>query len=619
MKRIFAILFAALLICTGCTAQTPSGAASLEESSVSSVSSVSSSAPEVFDQPPENREELPFEQMKYVQPDLDETIAQYENFARRVRNAKSSGEVMAVWKEEAQLCKDYYNMYTLSNVLFSLDTTNEENAANYQYMQDFIAKLKPAAVSLTRSILQSPYRSQIGDIVGAHVLAAMEIDTKNYSEEQLELELQENQMTTQYTQLLSQATVYETQEHTFTTSDMYYYIYAGSREDRQFAARLLEDYYRDLNQQCGEIYTQLVALRTQRAEISGFDNYLDYYYFNRSYRGYGREEIENFRAWVKEYIVPVYRQLKNDASARLGHPLNLFEYTAPLPEQTRVSYLESITSASKLVDIAVGILQDLSPETREMIDYMTRNNLYDLTSSPNKATGAFTTYFYGWQEPYVLSNNDDAGTYIHEMGHALNFFRTGDLMVLEQDLQGSDISEIHSQTLELLASPWLDRIYTDAGAAEKSNVFEMFITILSATMVDEFQHKVYENPDMSTEQLNALYAQLELEYFGEIDNLGLSYLDNGLDWVDIHHLFESPMYYIEYALTAVVALDFWQDSKENWDDAFRSYIQFIDIPNDVNLSDSLTLAGLDNLFEKSTIEALSQNLSSYFSGNSFTE
>lgn len=84
---------------------------------------------------------------------------------------------------------------------------------------------------------------------------------------------------------------------------------------------------------------------------------------------------------------------------------------------------------------------------------MTRNNLYDLTSAPNKSPGAFTTYFYGWQEPYVLSNYDDAGTYIHEMGHALNFFRTGDLMVLEQDLQGSDISEIHSQTLGTAGQP----------------------------------------------------------------------------------------------------------------------------------------------------------------------
>ena len=613
MKRIFAIFLAMLLICTGCTAQTPSDLSSLAESSA-----VSSHA-ETLDQLPANRTEIPFDQMKYMEPDLDATIAQYEDFARRVQKAESADEVMSVWKEEAQLCKDYYNMYTLSNVLFSLDTSDEENAANYQYMQDFLAKLKPASVSLTRAILQSPYRSQISDIVGSHVLAAMEIDTQNYSEEQLELELEENQLTTQYTQLLSQAAVYETEEHVFTTSDMYYYIYAGGQEDRHLASGLLEEYYRDLNQQCGEIYTQLVALRTKKAQAAGFENYLDYYYFNRSYRGYGREEIENFRSWVKKYIVPVYQQLKDDAAARLGHPLNLFEYTSPLPEQARVTYLESITSASKLVEIVVGILQDISPETREMIDYMTRNNLYDLTSAPNKSPGAFTTYFYGWQEPYVLSNYDDAGTYIHEMGHALNFFRTGDLMVLEQDLQGSDISEIHSQTLELLASPWLDRIYTDAKAAEKSNVFEMFITILSATMIDEFQHKVYENPQMTTEQLNALYAQLELEYFGEIDNLGLSYLDRGLDWVDIHHLFESPMYYVEYALTGVVALDFWQDSKENWDDAFHAYIQFVDIPNDVNLTDSLALAGLDSLFEKNTIETLAQNLASYFSDSTFTE
>ncbi|MDD3192382.1 MAG: hypothetical protein PHE47_00770 [Oscillospiraceae bacterium] len=606
MKRIFSIFLAGLLIFTGCSARPAT------EDSTPVQPSFDSSSSAVFDQPPANRTEIPFEQMEYVQPDLDATVTQYEDFARRVQQAGSAEDVMSVWKEEAQLCKDYYNMYTLSNILFSLDTSDEENAANYQYMQDFLAKLKPAAVSLTRSILQSPYRSQIGDIVGSQVLDAMEIDTKNYSEEQLELELQENQLTTQYTQLLSQAVVYETDNHTFTTSDMYYYLYSGSEDDQKVAATLLEKYYQDLNRQCGDIYTQLVALRTQKAKVAGFEDYLDYYYYNRSYRGYGRQEIEAFRARVKEYIVPVYQQLKADAAERLGHPLNLFEYTSPLPEQSNVSYLESITSATKLVEIVVGILQDISPETRDMIDYMTRNNLYDLTSSPNKSSGAFTTYFYGWQEPFVLSNYDDAGTYIHEMGHALNFFRTGEFMVLEQDLQGSDISEIHSQALELLASPWLDRIYTDPEAAEKSNAFEMFTTILSATMVDEFQHEIYENPDMTTDERNALYARLELEYFGEIDHLGLSYLDNGLDWVDIHHLFESPMYYIEYALTGVVALDFWQDSKENWDDAFDAYIQFVDIPNSENLPDSLAMAGLDSLFEERTIENLSKSLAEYF-------
>ena len=607
MKRIFAFFLAILLIGTGCTSDPASPISSVPELDSSSSQSV------VFDQPPVNRTEIPFSEMEYVQPDLDKTIAQYESFASQDQQAQSAEEVMEIWKQEAQVCKEYYNMYTLSNILFSIDTSKEENAANYQYMQDFLAKLKPSAVRLTRAILQSPYRDQLEQMVGAHVLEAMETDSENYSEEQLELELQENQLTTQYTQLLSQATVYETPDYTFTTSDMYYYLYAGESADREIAANLLQDYYESLNQQCGDIYVQLVSLRQQQAQAAGFEDYLDYYYHNRSYRGYGRQEIEQFRAWVKAYIVPVYQQIKSDAQQRLGHPLNLFEYSSPLPEQSNASYLETITSASDLVEIVVGILQDLSPETREMIDFMTRNELYDLTSAPNKSSGAFTTYFYGWQEPFVLSNYDDAGTYLHEMGHALNFYRTGDLTVLEQDLQGSDISEVHSQSLELLASPWLDRLYTDADAAEKSNVFEMFFTILSATMVDEFQHQVYESGSMSISEMNALYAQLEQEYFGEIDHLGLSFLDDGLDWVDIHHLFESPMYYIEYALTGVVALGFWQDAQIDWDQAFADYIQFLDIPNDVNLPDSLAMAGRQTLFSEETIRNLAQDLSSYFS------
>ncbi|MCI9405298.1 MAG: M3 family oligoendopeptidase [Oscillospiraceae bacterium] len=602
MKRMLSIFLALLLLFSGCARTNSDQPSSLAEYS----------RPLGFDQPPANRTEVPFEQMEYVQPDLDETIARYKDFAERVQKAQSAEEVMSVWEEETQLCREYYNMFTLSNVLFSLDTTNEDNAANYQYMQDFMSRLRPASIELTRSIVSSPYRGQLESMVGPHVLEAMDTSAKNYSEQQLELELEENRLTTQYTQLLSQATVFETEQRSLTVSDMYYFLRFGQAEDQQIAKQLLDRYYSQFNRQCGEIYSQLVELRVQIAKAAGFDSYLDYYYFNRSYRGYSQRQIEDFRQWVKAYLVPVYRQLKDRAAQRLGRTLNLFEYASPLPEQVNVSYLQTIISAQQLVQIAVGILQDLSPETREMIDYMTRNHLYDLTSAPNKASGAFTTYFYGWQEPYVLSNYDDAGTYIHEMGHALNFFRTGDLRVLEQDLQGSDISEIHSQTLELLASPWLDRIYTDPDAAEKSNVFQMFHTILSATMVDEFQHKIYEQPAMTHEERNALYAQLEQAYFGEVDYLGLSFLENGLDWVDIHHLFEQPMYYIEYALSGVVALGFWQDSQEDWDQAFASYIRFVDIPNDVNLPDSLALAGLENIFREETLQALAENLGGYF-------
>ena len=72
------------------------------------------------------------------------------------------------------------------------------------------------------------------------------------------------------------------------------------------------------------------------------------------------------------------------------------------------------------------------------------------------------------------------------------------------------------------------------------------------------------------------------------------------------------MYYIEYALSGVVALGFWQDSKEDWDEAFASYIRFVDIPNDVNLPDSLVLAGVEDIFLEKTIQTLSEDLGGYF-------
>lgn len=600
MKKWIALFLAFVLLLSGCTAK----GAPLSSSSLDVSSGIGT--------PVTERVETPFSQMEYVAPDLDAAIAKYTDFAARVRAAKSADEIVTIWEEEADYCKDYYDMYTLSNILFSLDTSDEENAANYQYMQDFVAKLKPAAITFTRAILQSPYRAKIDGIIGTQVLAAMEISANNYTDEQLELELEENKLTTQYTQLLSQSTVYKTDEHTFTASEMYYLIYAGEEQQADTASYLLNQYYADLNAKCGDIYTKLMELRTKKAALAGFDNYLDYYYHTISPRGYTRQDIENFRGWVKEYLVPIYQSVKKAAEARTGASLDLFSYTSPLPEQEKVAYLSTITKAEDLVDIVVGILQDLSPETKEMIDYMTRNELYDLTSAPNKSPGAFTTYFYGYREPFVLSNYDDAGTYLHEMGHALNFFRSQDIRVLEQDMQSSDISEIHSQGLELLASPWLDRLYADATAAEKSNVYEMFHTILSATMVDEFQHKLYENPSMTTAQRNALYASLEKEYFGEIDNRDLDFLDEGMDWVDIHHLFDAPMYYVEYALTAIVALDFWQDSKEDWSKTFSSYMEFVDIPNDVNLPDSLAMADRDSIFKKNTMADLAADLSEYF-------
>ena len=139
-----------------------------------------------------------------------------------------------------------------------------------------------------------------------------------------------------------------------------------------------------------------------------------------------------------------------------------------------------------------------------------------------------------------------------------------------------------------------------------------------ATMIDGFSTR-YTKLLMTADQLNALYAQLEQEYFGEIDNLGLSYLDDGLDWVDIHHLFECRFCYVEYAPDRWRLLLISGEFQGESGTMLSALHPVCGIPQRHKPSRFLALAGLNNLFEKSTIETLAQNLEAYFSGALFTE
>ena len=596
MKRFLSILLVFALLLSGCTAT------STDQTSASSAAESLPTLPQ--------RADSRYDEMVFVRPDLADTIAAYEDFTRRIR--ENPDQIFAVWEEEADLSRNYLTMHVLAQVRFSQDTTNLQYTEDQQYMQDFLTNLRPAAIEFTRAILAHPDREMLEREVGAAVLDAMQTNSDNYAEEQIRLDLEVNQLVTQYTQLMSQDVVLETEEHDYTISDLYYFMYQGSDEDKAYATQLLQDHFYPVSQQCGEIFDRLVTLRTQKAQAAGFEDYLDYYYDNTASRGYGRAEIESFRQAVKTYMIPLYRRLKEDAETRLGRSLDLFDYTGPLPAQSDIYYCDSITGPEDLMDAVLQVLRDMSPETREMVDYMQEHQLYDLIPSSTKAAGAFTTYFYEWQQPFVISNYDDAGTYIHEFGHALNFFRAKPLRFMEQDLQGADISEIHSQALELLAEPWLDQIYDDPQAAQVSQLFDMFFTILSATMVDEFQHAVYENPDMTHRQRCQLYRDLQMEYFGQVNYRGLVYLEEGCDWVEIMHLFESPMYYVEYAITAVAAMGFWQQAQSDWDGAFSDYLAFLDLPNQMNLPDSLATAHLPDVFSQDTIKALAEQLEQAF-------
>ena len=126
-----------------------------------------------------------------------------------------------------------------------------------------------------------------------------------------------------------------------------------------------------------------------------------------------------------------------------------------------------------------------------------------------------------------------------------------------------DTAEIHSQGLEVLMHAYYKDMYgDDAELMEISNLSYMLNSILQGTCEDEFQQKVFENPDMSLEEMNKLHGDLTEKYLG---------YSREYEWVDIHHHYEVPFYYISYATSAASALEIWMMSMNHREDALDVY------------------------------------------------
>ena len=100
----------------------------------------------------------------------------------------------------------------------------------------------------------------------------------------------------------------------------------------------------------------------------------------------------------------------------------------------------------------------------------------------------------------------DIFTVVHEFGH-FNSVYHDDTPALYTNIN-MDVSEIHSQGLELLFYPYYEQMYPGMGSAMQFYaVYEMFNHILLSCAFDEVENAVYRNPDLTP----VSYTHLPLE------------------------------------------------------------------------------------------------------------
>ena len=358
-----------------------------------------------------------------------------------------------------------------------------------------------------------------------------------------------------------------------------------SLTDKQFY-ELYDEWYTKYNQTVGEILLELVKIDNQIAKVQGYNTYAESVYESYS-REYTPKEIKEFIGYVKAVIPEVFTMLYKSNMAAISI-LEKYSY------DDEESLLESINN---------GFLSKHSC-FNDAYSYMRKYELYDIEARDYKETGGFTTYFDQLAEPYIVINYvapyETALTFIHEFGHYFSYYEIGN------NKGGLDLDETYSQGLELIAMSYYNEIFQNdyySKAAKIYTIENMLGAIIQGCLYDEFLQQIYQNSNITVEEMNSLYSKLAKEYGLKVD---------GRSWCNVPHNFQSPFYYISYGVSAVAALEIWAKSLEQEEMGLNTYLALVKAGKDHSFMESLEIVGLNNPLHKESLEKVVEAVKGYF-------
>lgn len=553
---------------------------------------------------------MKFKDMPYKRVDMEAAKQELATIMQEFEAAKTAQEQLEVHKRYYALSERMQTQMTIASIRHSIDTSDEFYEAEKTYYDQEGPAFDNLAVQYKKMLYASPFREEIEKVIGGPAIRNIELASKAVSEEIIPLMQEENALVTEYEKLLASASI-DWEGETLNLSTIIPYLNNKDRDIRRKAAAKANEFYKSIEEQLDELYDKLVKNRTQQAQKLGFETYTELGYCRMQRNSYWREEVERFRAQVKKDWVPFAEEMWENRRVRLGLDSMYhmdegvsFPNGTPTPTGTPEEILKS----------GQEMYEDLSPETKEFFDFMMDGDLFDVFSRPHKQVGGYMTYLPDYHAPFIFANfNGTAGdvdVVTHECGHAFQGYLAGKDPILEHADITMDTAETHSMSMEFFTNPWMEKFFgSRASDFLKSQLEDAVVFIPYGSMVDEFQHIVYDNPNLTPAQRKEAWKKLEAEYKPHMKyEEESSFFAEGGFWQRQHHIYSFPFYYIDYAIAQTDAFQYKIWMQKDYHAAWESYLAFCKSSASDFFTNTVKAAGLDSPFEEGTIGKIVERL-----------
>lgn len=550
-------------------------------------------------------ENFKFSELTYTRPDIKAIQKKIKAITARLKKAKTYAEL----KEGIEAFEKEFSAFTLqtsiASIRHTLDTRDEFYDAESKWMDKNAPLVSASMLGLIKILLNKKWEKELRADYGDELIEGLDRSRRSFSPKLIILAQRENALCSEFEKLTASAKIpFDGEERNL--YGLLKYFEHDDREVRKAAWDAYIGFFRENEAKLEEIFAKLVLVRTKMGKRMGFESFVPLGYLHQDRSDYGRKEIEAFRKQVKEVLVPFCEKLYEAQRKRLGiDELMVWDEKRVFPDGNA----DPIGTEEELVAKARHMYHELSPETGEFIDFMIDHGLMDLTNRPGKASTGYCSTLLELKAPFVFScfngTAGDVHVLTHELGHAFAAYRaTRRTKTMFLSSPGTDIAEIHSMGMEQFSYPWAESFFGEnADKFRFSHLQEALTFVPFGVAVDEFQHICYDNPRLTPKQRTAEWRKLEQKYmpwrkYAADDD----FANRGGWWYHKIHIYLYPMYYINYTLTTMGALEFGKRMAEDKEAAWRDYLALCDAGGSLSYLKLIELAGLSVPFSDGAVE-----------------
>ncbi len=480
-----------------------------------------------------------------------------------------------------------------------------KTAADKYFREEVTPAMEQGSATMLEAFLRSKHKAAIGDHYGPYLIEALMTAVEPLAPINSKLRVQTDDLADQYQKLASSGEV-TIQGKTMTLSRARGLQSDEDPEIRKEAWMKYRGWFLEHHDEFAEIFDKMVKLRDQMGRNLGHDNFIPLGYLCMRRTDYGPEQAKAFRDSIRKYATPLLERLYREQAAALGTP-TLKPWDAGYHPQ--FSLPTGIAPVDTQLENAQHLFDEISPRLGAHFSRMRKEGLIDLENRKGKQPGAFCTSMPDEGRVAIFCNSTgdegDVGTLVHEMGHAFQAWESQKIESVDLQWPTSDGAEIHSMGMEFLSMPHLSWFFKpdDALKFRRHHLADVVMLMCYIAVVDEFQHRVYEYPNATPEHRDQAWNSIWDTYIKGIDFSGMEEYKYAR-WYPQSHIFQTPFYYIDYAIAQTAAMQLGMMDAEDHEKALDTYLKLCELGGTEGILNIFKSAGLMSPFDPATMSHL---------------